>query len=230
MSGDHLTSQWFLQSTSNFVNLFNFNKWNKITSFICSLLDIISLTYAVFILQTSLWMKNLWVATFTFTSQNFRTIFQTDPQSTSFWGIIFQKQQIVPVGDKNRSTEKIIIILHILHVSSLQCGKRRSQRMMEWVQAAHTFCILAPAVGKQSEDCHSGPQPSDKPPPPSHLLSSLIACPPGRMKKTKTFYAIHVSAHPEGFLLEQMWLIHKVEPLCRSNQKKHFHWVNIFFF
>lgn len=66
---------------------------------------------------------------------------------------------------------------HILDVSLIQ------NWFWKWtglsVMAAHTFCVLAPAVGKQRKDCHSCPQPSDKPPPPLHLLSSLIASPPG---------------------------------------------------
>lgn len=57
---------------------------------------------------------------------------------------------------------------------------RGGLRAFASVLAFHTFCVLAPAVGEQREDCHSCPQPSDEPPPPSHLLSSLIACPPGQ--------------------------------------------------
>lgn len=66
---------------------------------------------------------------------------------------------------------------HILDASLIQ--KWFWKRTGLSVMSAHTFCVLAPAVGKQRKDCHSCPQPSDKPPPPFHLLSSLIASPPG---------------------------------------------------
>lgn len=71
----------------------------------------------------------------------------------------------------------------------------------EGVRAVRTFCVLAPAVAYQRENCHSCPQAPDEPSPPLHLLSRLSACQPGPEERKRRILFIHIcSLHTQCFL------------------------------
>lgn len=70
----------------------------------------------------------------------------------------------------------------------------------EGVLAVRTFCVLAPAVAYQRENCHSCPQAPDEPSPLLHLLSRLSACPPGPEERKGRILFIHISSLHTVFL------------------------------